>query len=363
MSSGTAAKSGPAFAGTTEQQELAAKAFDLMRRQGMLFAADAPIVVALDRLVQGLSRSFPKIPAAKLADQVTAALDANTAVFARQETGGIVSYQTSKSGQARFVDDQSRHMFRQRLNGAASAVTEEESRSLTEGWIAQAATRSESFSIFQEPAAEAAVAGRWQSPGDVAAYVAPTHPVPGGPDLGDFGTPEDSPFAAFQGYSFPPAPPMPELPSFDIPTLLPAGETNIADFSASPVLDVPAEPAAPVAEVPVVEAPEPAPVPVAPPRPAPVVVPPAPPAPPRPVRYSIDTADGPVVIDLTTSHDDILAAHGAQMEAMLEQAVRDDFRFASFGGDWYPEDHVERFSKGDFRRVKDYLIETQEALS
>ncbi|HUS16776.1 MAG TPA: hypothetical protein VM536_17410, partial [Chloroflexia bacterium] len=144
---------------------------------------------------------------------------------------------------------------------------------------------------------------------------------------------------------------------------LPAGETNIADFSASPVLDVPAEPAAPVAEVPVVETPEPAPVPVAPPRPAPVVVPPAPPAPPRPVRYSIDTAEGPVVIDLTTSHDDILAAHGAQMEAMLEQALRDDFRFASFGGDWYPEDHVERFSKGDFRRVKDYLIETQEALS
>ena len=63
------------------------------------------------------------------------------------------------------------------------------------------------------------------------------------------------------------------------------------------------------------------------------------------------------------SLDEILAEHGATLEAMLASGLREDFRFASFGDDWYAEEHVERFSKGDFRRIKDYLIETQEALS
>nr|MDQ2806335.1 hypothetical protein [Chloroflexota bacterium] len=93
------------------------------------------------------------------------------------------------------------------------------------------------------------------------------------------------------------------------------------------------------------------------------VAPPVPPAPPRPVRFTLPTSDGAATLDLAGDLDAILAEHGDGLTTMLGKALGEDFRFASFGGDWYPEDHVERFSKGDFRRVKDYLIETQEALS
>jgi hypothetical protein len=363
MSSGTvAAKSGPTFEGTSAQQELAAKAFDLMRRQGMLYAADAPIVAPLDRLVQGLSRSYPKLSPDKLRAQVQEALAANGSVFTRREAGGVVSYETTKSGQSVRAIDQSRHMFRQRLNADAREVTEEESRELTEGWIAQAQARSESFTIFQEPAAEAAVAGRWQGPAEIAAFVAPTQPVT---------------------YDLPPMAPTlpPILPPMPSASPLPTNEDLFLDlglpsaaFPSEPVTmgapapaPAPAEPALveteavapPVAEEPVV-----APAPVAP-APAPVAPPPppAPVVPARPARYVITTPEGPQTVNLTTSLDETLQEYGPQLEEALGKALAEDFRFASFGGDWYPEEHVERFSKGDFRRIKDYLIETQDALS
>jgi len=360
MSSGTvAATSGPSFTGTAGQSALAAQAFDLMRRQGMLYAADAPITVPLDRLVQGLTRHYPKLSAEKLRAQVVTALDANPAVFTRQETGETVAYVTTKSGGgAANVLDQTRYMFRQRLNGEARDVTEQESHELTEGWIAQAQARtSDAFTIFQEPAAEAAVAGRWSGPADIAAFVAPAHPVPAAdamvfePDLNVPWVPAEPlpPVEAVRAEEqlppsgVPDAPPAPEMVAETLPM-----PTDVA------VLDEPIQAAEPAPVV------APVPVPTAPVRP---VAPPAPPAPPRPVRFTLPTADGVTTVDLAGDLDAILAEHDAGLTAMLGKALGEDFRFASFGGDWYPEDHVERFSKGDFRRVKDYLIETQEALS
>src|SRR4051812_24889347 len=92
------APTGPAFQGSPEQADLAAHVFELMRRQGMLFAADAPITVALDRLVQGLGRAYPGVAAAKLSAQVEEALAANPDIFVRQEQGGAISFVTSKAG-------------------------------------------------------------------------------------------------------------------------------------------------------------------------------------------------------------------------------------------------------------------------
>ena len=361
MSSGTvAATSGPSFTGTEAQTALAAQAFDLMRRQGMLYAADAPITVPLDRLVQGLTRHYPKLSADKLRAQVVAALDANPAVFTRQDTGEIVAYSTTKNGGGvGNVLDQTRYMFRHRLNGAARDVTEQESHELTEGWIAQAQARSsDAFTIFQEPAAEAAVAGRWTGAADIAAFVAPAHPVPAAdatvfePELNVLPmVPAELPVVAEAvlaeeqlSVSMPEAPVAPE-PVATIADVLPA----IVEEAAP---DEPIQTAPPVVT--------PVPVPVVPVRPA---APPVAPVPLRPVRFTLPTAGGAATLDLAGDLDAIIAEHGDALTTMLGKALGEDFRFASFGGDWYPEDHVERFSKGDFRRIKDYLIETQEALS
>src|SRR5438105_2769735 len=132
----TAPRSGPAFEGTAAQQELAGKVFELMRRQGMLFAADAPIVVGLDRIVQGLSRAYPGVVPDQLRAEIEEALAANPAVFSRQESVGTVAYETTKSGKRRVVEDESRHMFRHRLNADARSVTEQESRTMIEGLVA-----------------------------------------------------------------------------------------------------------------------------------------------------------------------------------------------------------------------------------
>jgi hypothetical protein len=371
MNSATvAAKGGPAFEGTPAQQELAAKAFDLMRRQGMLFAADAPIVVTLDRLVQGLSRSYPKVAADKLKDQVTAALEANPGVFTRQEVKGAVAYETTKSGQRPIDMTDTRHMFRHRLNDDAREVTEQESRTLTEGWIAQAQARAESFTIFQEPAAQAAVSGQWQGPADIAAFVAPTTPAPNAAPMPQpvspmtpwpQAVPEAEPIAASD---------VDESVLIDTPEAPIVPESEELPLEVTPAAPPPPAPVEPVAAAPVVEpaAPALAPaVPVAPAAkeapPAPTEAPPAPVVPARPVRYTLATEAGEATIDLAPGVDAALEDHGATLEAMLAQALRDDFRFASFGALWYPEEHVERFSKGDFRRIKEYLIETQEALS
>src|SRR5947209_6884478 len=152
-----AARSGPTFEGSAAQQELAAKVFELMRRQGMLFAADAPIVVSLDKIVGGLSRNYRDVPPDQLRAQIEAALESNPAVFSRRETGGTVAYETTRSGQRRIEADDSRHMFRQRLNAEARTVTEQESRNLIDTVVASVQARGDSFTIFQEPAAEAAV--------------------------------------------------------------------------------------------------------------------------------------------------------------------------------------------------------------
>ncbi len=365
MSSGTAAAtSGPSFTGSAAQSALAAQAFDLMRRQGILYAADAPITVSLDRLVQGLARHYPQMSADKLRAQVVAALDANAAVFTRLESGGTVAYSTTKSGGgAANVLDQTRYMFRRRLNNEARDVTAQESHELTDGWIAQAQARaSEAFTIFQEPAAEAAVAGRWSGPADIAAYVAPAHPVPAA-NADVFEADLNTPFMV-------PTQPLPvaevvpaemQLPTPEAAAVAPVEVAPAEAVAAAPPAVVPAEPVAVVETAPVAPPiPAPAPVPIAPTRP---VAPPPPVAPPRPVRFTLPTADGTATLDLAGDLDAVMAEHGDALTALLGKALGEDFRFASFGGDWYPEDHVERFSKGDFRRVKDYLIETQEALS
>src|SRR6476661_10662872 len=93
-----ATPAGLTFAGKPEEQELASRIHELMRRQGMMFAADSPITTPLDRMVAGVSRYYPGMAPATLEKRITAALAANPDMFARQETDGRVTYVTTKSG-------------------------------------------------------------------------------------------------------------------------------------------------------------------------------------------------------------------------------------------------------------------------
>src|SRR5690242_13235357 len=148
-----------AFAGTAKEQDLAARIHEYMVRQGLMFAVDKPISVPLERIVAGVARHYPNVPAAALTGQVEAALAANPPVFAVQETAdrGVVVV-TTKSGRHPYNDDDPRHMLRHRLNPEATAVSAQESRTMTDGWMASAQARTDNFTIFNmEPAAEAAV--------------------------------------------------------------------------------------------------------------------------------------------------------------------------------------------------------------
>ena len=357
--------SGITFAGSPEEQTLAARVHELMRRQPqvMMYADDRAITMTLDRIVAGLGRSTPGVKPAK----VQAALAANPDVFARQESDGTVAYATTKSGRHPYGGDDGRHMLSQRLNPDATPVSTQESRNLTEGWVARAATRAENFTIFMEPAAEAAV-GPARLPARPGAppppYTSPPQVLP----------PVRPPIATVPTAFAPPFGPVTEEPPVEevlpAPVEVPAAPAAVeaaGEAPPAPVEEAPVASAAPVEEIVVeaaVEAPTAAPVPeAAPVVPIAPVVPPPPPAPVRPIEYTLNTPNGPQTIDLSRPVDELMADYGTVLADMVAQALRDDFRLVSFAEDWYVEDQVERFSKGDFRRIKDYLIEEQEALT
>ena len=105
---------GVTFAGTPEEQELAARVHEFMARQGLMYAVDKPITVPLERIVAGVARHYQGVAAEALTTRVTAALAANPTVFAAQETDGRVAYVTTKSGRHPYTDADTRHMLRQR---------------------------------------------------------------------------------------------------------------------------------------------------------------------------------------------------------------------------------------------------------
>ena len=80
-----------------------------------------------------------------------------------------------------------------------------------------------------------------------------------------------------------------------------------------------------------------------------------------PVEVNVPTEDGSITIDLTESVDDILTndAVYAALTRMVGTAVEGDTRLITFGSDIFPDEATERFSKGDYRRIKEYLEEPE----
>ncbi len=99
------------FSGTEQIRNLASRAFELMRAQGMFMSENAPIVVTLDSLTAYLVEKEGATPA-----DVTAALTANAAVFALETRGDVAVVVTTRDGQPP-VDGQTSasHSLRERF--------------------------------------------------------------------------------------------------------------------------------------------------------------------------------------------------------------------------------------------------------
>lgn len=132
-----------AFQGTSEEQELAARAFEVMKRKGMLFGANAPIRMSGEAIAKALTKeggAMAGADTAKVTRQLTAALEQNASVFGRESNGDFV---TTKSGRApqQSNGDSNTHTFRQRLNTEATALDAERSREYAETLMTRAAER------------------------------------------------------------------------------------------------------------------------------------------------------------------------------------------------------------------------------
>ncbi|HWQ12885.1 MAG TPA: hypothetical protein VNL77_08795 [Roseiflexaceae bacterium] len=107
--------SGPTFRGNPDQRALAEQVYQIMAAQGRFFAADAPIRQTLANLAEFFAAQR-KADAARVAEEIDAALRANEGVFTREEQDGTVLYITSRAGAYTPRQPDTKHMFRQRLH-------------------------------------------------------------------------------------------------------------------------------------------------------------------------------------------------------------------------------------------------------
>lgn len=429
-----------AFEGTKEQQEIAARAFEVMKRKGMLFGANAPIKMSADAIVKALTKEGGAMPgrsAAELTPRVVSALEKNPTVFGREATGDFV---TTKLGHAPGHaphpqgGDQNTHTFKQRLNTEATKLDAGASREYAETLVTRAAEREAFIDTLadlpappsprntphlppqppkrvefqtlipahllppppvvvqpeeeeepvqaapptpqrgQEPAAPvpttpstpatAQAAAATAAPTGTPPVPAPTQPQAAAPaahsaPTAEAGAPTTEAPARRPEETVTPRPAAGAAPA--TPTAPPAGPAAQPRPQTPPArTEQPAQPAearpAAATTQPAVEAPvaRPKPTPVAPVAPAvPVIT--------GPVEVTLQTASGPVTFDLTASVDEIVENEAVvtTLEAAIGSMLENDTRIVRFGSEIFVEEATERFSKGDFRRIREYLEEPE----
>ncbi len=70
-----------------------------------------------------------------------------------------------------------------------------------------------------------------------------------------------------------------------------------------------------------------------------------------------------VVVDLTKSTADIVTEYGPYIEKILVKALSEDVRFVRFGRLWFLEQGLMRFSKGDVKRIREWIREVVRPLT
>src|SRR5205823_830959 len=137
-----------AFAGTKDEQKIAAQAFEAMKRKGILFGANAPIRMSVDAIAAALTKPGGPMAgtgAEQLKPKIAASLLKNQAVFAREANGEFV---TTKAGRAfRTEAGQNAHTFKDRLNTEAVSLDAEAAKEYAESLVNRAMARAERTSI------------------------------------------------------------------------------------------------------------------------------------------------------------------------------------------------------------------------
>jgi len=378
-----------AFEGTKEQKELAARAFEVMKRKGVLFAANTPIRMTVDAIVKALVKEGgPNVgdDPVQLAKRIETALSKNEAVFARGDNGEFV---TTKTGRAYRPDkSENIHTFKQRINTEATALGAEEAKEYAASLMSRTTSRAEKSNAIIDTIVEIQAPATTRPsytplPARSAEHqtIIPQHLIPQPPVVEEPVAPaperaqDVAPVAQVEA-------PVRPRPTEEAPVV--AAPTTPASRPATPPAEAVAAQSATVAPPPVEQVPTPAPTTPAP-SPTPVVEQPAveapasfaptpgrakPTTPPPPavtptvtgpVEVRVPTEDGVITIDINRPMDDILAEGVLEnaLMAIIERAVESEPRLIRFGSDIFPEEAVERFSKGDFRRIKEYLDEPE----
>ena len=311
----------PTFEGSADEKIVAAATFRLMTMMARAYALDKPIRLPQTDVVTYLldQKSVPGVSDADaMKTLVDAALTANPVVFGREENAeNAVMIVTTRRGKAPAEIIQKSHGFKERLFAGAQAVTEK--------------------------------------PGDDQPRLATRLP------LGDMFTravPEQTPppFASGGRTAQPPR-------RSDTPAVTPPVAQPATPRPATPVREEVVA-AAPAASTPApVEAPSTTPTVTPPPvAPAPVVATPATPSPRATRAASFDLAPG-VEVDLSQPMDTLVAEYGALFRDSLFSILNDDPRIASFADEYFLEEQTARYTRNDFRRIRDFMIESEGPVS
>lgn len=393
-----------AFSGTKEEQALAARAFDVIRRKYPLYAVNAPMKMGLAAIVEALVKPGGPLTGSKAADltpKVEAALRANSDVFAE---GAGSEFITTKAGHSPHKSGtRNTHTFKQRFNTDATVLDPEKAEEYRSQLLSQASTHTEKTAQVEGEEEEAAQARslirpaypplpttpysrsaekptlipqsqiyrEMPEPAVAAPEVAAQPATPATPQRAG----EPAPAAAHAAHApqatTEPAVAAPTTPAKASPKAGEEKAPTAASTKAAPTVptrsagEKPGQATAtptPVAPAAQAAAPTPTKVaapatPVAPAKP----VAPATPVVTGPVEVSIPFEDGAVTVDLNQPVDTIMENESVvtALSAMISAAVENDTRLINFGADIFPEEVVERFSKGDYRRIKEYLEEPE----
>ncbi|CAA9577022.1 MAG: FIG00502883: hypothetical protein [uncultured Thermomicrobiales bacterium] len=308
------------FAGTSDEQALAERLLGLLRARGRFQSAGTPIRVSLSSIGEFLTSQGDAAAAAALG----AAVAANPAVFAVEERNGEQLVVTTTAGRApNHRETVSGHDFAQRFMSPQPkperpALPVRERARVDPSWATLPAVLGDLDFEDEEPEVDLDVDGA----------------------LAD--RPVDLPVEVVAG-------PAVEAPTVAVetPESAPAEVEPLA--AAAPEAVRAAEPAAvaPSAPVPTAAPPMSAAPPVA-------VTPPVPVTPPVAAR----TFTRPAV-----SYTDVTGVDDLHLAAAIRRRLESDPRIANFGEQWMMEDRVPRFSRGDLRRMKDYLQEQEQPLT
>lgn len=277
----------PTFAGTSEQQSLAAEIFRLMVAQGQFFAEDAPIRQTLGNLTEFLAAMHKQEPATMKA-AIDAALSANHEIFVREQHESDVIYTTSRLGYYRPRQMADTHTFKRRLYEPESPLPVDD--------ISVVVSTSRPVLTTVEPVY---ISDYWQQ----------------SPGVGG---------------------------STTEPVLLPSDPADALPVAASAEALPPdagvADEAVPAAVLPQPEAVAESAVPS--------------------IATFFALPDG-TTIDLTAPTEELLATHGAALQAALLQALDNDplDRIVHFGTTLYPGGDLATLGKNDLRRIRDDIVE------